>query len=136
MKATNDKSEFTLSNITDTNEHDLPDTDGDDKASAQSPYDVRGEDTAAVVITNLSDQPLTARLERASSLDEAFNEPFDDTTGVSVSATGNDGDTKVIAADSDVPLAFMRIVISFDSAPTGSDPSLRATFQSDRGGKA
>lgn len=135
-KATNETSIFELSNITDTNEHDLPDTDGDDKASAQEPYDVRGEDTAAVVVTNLSDQPLTARLERANSLDEDFSEPFDDTTGVSVAATGNDGDTKVIAANPDVPLAFARLVISFDTAPTGSDPSLRATYQSDRRGKA
>lgn len=134
MKATNDKSEFTLSNITDTNEHDLPDTDGDDKAEAQSPYDVRGEDSAAVIVTNLSDQPLTARLERASSLDEEFSEPFDDTTGVSVAATGNDGDTKAIAANPDVPLAYLRLVISFDAAPTGSDPSLRATYQSDQRG--
>jgi len=131
-KATNDKSVFTLSNITDTNEHDLPDTDGDDKAEAQESYDVRGQDTGAVYVTNLSDQSLTARLERASSLDSDFSEPATDTSGVSVSASGNSGDAVIIAANPDVPLAYLRVVVSFDSAPSGSDPSLRVTYQSDR----
>jgi hypothetical protein len=133
-KATNTTSVFELSNITDTNEHDLPDTDGDDKASAEEPYDVRSEDRAAVYVTNLSDQSLTARLERANSLDQEFNEPADDVTGVSVAANGQDGDTVILAADPDIPLAYLRIVISYDTAPSGSDPSLRATYQSDRNG--
>lgn len=134
MKATNDSSVFELSNITDTNEHDLPDTDGDDKATAQDPYDARGEDRAAVYITNLSDQSLTARLERANGLDADFSEPADDVTGVSVAANGNDGDTVILASDPDVPLAYLRVVVSYDAIPTGSDPSLRATYQTDRNG--
>lgn len=128
--AVNETSVFTLSSITDTNEHDLPDTDGDDKASAQDPYDVRGQDRAAVYVKNEADQALTARLERAHSLDESFTDPITDTSGVSVPS----GETKVIAADPDVPMGYLRLVISFDSAPSSTDPSVTARYQSDKYG--
>lgn len=126
----NEKSVFTLSSITDINEHDLPDTDGDDKASAQDPYDVRTADRAGAIITNHGDQALTARLERAGALDENFGREFDDESGVAVPA----GETKAIVFDTGIPLAFARVVISFDSAPSSADPSVTVEYNADHNG--
>lgn len=122
----NETSIFTLSSITDTNEHDLPDVDG-----GEAPYDVRSEDRASVYIQNHADQPLTARLERSHGLEGDFaGEEVTDTGGVTVAA----GDTQAIAADPDFPLDFLRVVISFDTAPTSTDPSVTARYQADKRG--
>lgn len=121
----NDTSEFTLSGITDTDEHDLPDVDG-----SESAYDARTRDRAVVYLTNEADQALTARLERAHGLDEGFNKPAKDVTGVSIAS----GETKTLTADPDAPLAYLRVVLSFDSAPSSADPSVTARFQTDVNG--
>lgn len=127
---TNAKSVFTLASITDTNDHDLPDTDGDD-GDAQDPYDVRGADRAAAIVTNHGDQDLTARLERAGALDEGFAREYKDVEGVTVPSGGG---SKALAFDTDVPLAFARVVISYGTAPTSTDPSVTVEYNADHNG--
>lgn len=109
---------FEVSGITDTAEYDLPDLD------TQGPFE-RGKerDRCAVFVTNNGDTPLTARLERATNDDDAFEEAAVDVGGVPVLA----GETVVIRADPEVPMGLFRTVVSFDSAPT--DGSVVADYQ-------
>lgn len=122
---TNTKSEYTISSITDTNEHDLPDTDGDDKSSSQTPWDSTDHEKLGVFITNFGDQSLTARLERSPTHDSSMTQPAVDTGSVSVPVN----DTSIISADNSVPLGYFRVVISFDTAPTSTDPSVMVRYQ-------
>lgn len=119
------KTLYTVSNITDTNSHDLPDLDGGDVGTQQAPFDARLRDGLGVFITNHGDQPLTASLERSSSTDPDMDRGAVDTGGVTVPA----GDTKIISAVDSFDLGFFRVVFSFDSIPSSADPSVTVEFQ-------
>lgn len=104
--------------ITDTNEYELPDVSGGADAFGEEKVK-----TVGVYITNGGDQPLTARLERATFGDESMSNPVVDTGGVPVPSN----DTSVIGANQTIPMAEFRVVVSFDSAPT--DATVTAEFQ-------
>lgn len=111
----NSSDKFELS-ISDTNTHDLPDTDGDDSAGGDY-WDGRTAEYVAVYVTNNQDQPLTATLKRTP--DPGAIE-VDDVASVTVAA----GETEVLVANIDVPMARFRTVVDFDSAPSGNDDTV------------
>lgn len=119
------KSTYTLGGITDTNSHDLPDTDGDDKAESQGSFNGIYYDKLGVFITNHADTALTARLERSSTLDENMDMAATDIGSVSVPAGG----TEILSADETIPYGYFRVVFSYDTVPTSTDPSVTVHFQ-------
>jgi hypothetical protein len=106
---------FELS-ISDTNTHDLPDTDGDDSAGGGY-WDGRTAALVAAYVTNNQDQPLTATLKRTP--DPGAIE-VDDVASVTVAS----GETEVLVANIDVPMARFRTVVDFDTAPSGSNDTV------------
>lgn len=125
-KATNDTSIFELT-IADTNEHDLPDVNGDD-TTGEPAYDVRGEDAIAAKVVNNQDQDATVRLEGTTFDDDGFAEPDEDVSGVTVTAGGGTETLKT-----DTPWSYVRVVVSFGTAPTGNNPT-KVVFSSDKRG--
>lgn len=105
----NDETRYTAEGITDTTERELPNVSGD-----ADPFDAEKVKEVAVFVTNNGDQPLTARLERATFFDAEMTEAVVDVGGVPVPA----GETVAIAADPTVPMAEFRTVVAFDTAPT------------------
>jgi len=110
---TSDKFELSIS---DTTTHDLPDTDGDDSAGGDY-WDGRTAEYVAAYVTNNQDQPLTATLKRTPDPDAI---EVDDVASVTVAA----GETEVLVANIDVPMARFRTVVDFDTAPSGSNDTV------------
>lgn len=105
---------YVLTGITDTAEYEAPDVSG-----GADPFEAgQDRDEVGVFVTNNETQPLTCRLERATQGDETFLEGAVDIGGVSVPAGG---ETRILAADPDVPMGLFRTVIAFDSAPSGNE---------------
>lgn len=118
----NEKNRFTLS-ISDTNDHDFPDVDGDD-GTAGSAYNVgSGEEVVAKVVNN-QDQSLTARLEGAFASDhDSFSENNNIVSGVSVSSGGGTS-SLVWRQSNDGNYHQLRVVVSFGTAPSGNSDTV------------
>lgn len=112
----NSEAVFSLA-VSDTNEHDLPDVDGDDSDGGDG-YNAVDERALATKIVNNQDQDATARLEGATQEDAGFSEPITVVDSVTVSAGGG---LAVLSADPDVPLDWYRVVVSFGTAPSGAN---------------
>jgi len=106
---------FALS-ISDTTTHDLPDTDGDDSGGGDY-WDGRTARLVAVYVTNNQDQSLTATLKRTPAPGEI---EVDDVAAVTVPA----GETQVLVAQTDVPMARFRTAVTFGSAPSGTNETV------------
>ena len=111
----NSADKFNLS-ISDTNTHDLPDTDGDDSAGGDY-WDGRGGRHVAAYVTNNQDEELTATLKRTPDPDAI---EVDDVASVTVAS----GETEVLVADVDVPMARFRTTVSFSAAPSGTNDTV------------
>jgi hypothetical protein len=114
----NSADEFRLS-ISDTNNHDLPDTDGDDSAGGGYWNGVTAERVAAYVENN-QDQELTATLKREPVIGGDLGPEVDDTAGVTIAS----GDAEVLLADKRAPMGAFRVVVSFSSAPSGTNDTV------------
>lgn len=125
-KFSNQKNRYTLS-ISDANEHDLPDVDGDDTAGGEG-YRIGSAEAVNATIINNQDQSLTARLEAVGARDKgSFNEPNKLVEGVNVAAAS--GGTPGVQAlkwsnDDDGSYAELRVVLSFDSNPSGNNDTV------------
>jgi hypothetical protein len=114
----NTTSEFSLS-ISDTSDHDLPDTNGDDESTAQDAYDARTHERLAATVINQQDAALDATLERADTT--ADTDFYVDVGSTTVSKNGG---VQTLAADPDVPLRRFRVVVTFQSSPSGTDDTI------------
>jgi hypothetical protein len=112
----NDHDEFSLS-ISDTNSHDLPDTDGDDSAGGDY-WDGRTADAVVAYVENNQDQSLTATLKRRPDPDSSVE--IADVESVSVASAG----TEALIATETAPMGQFRVEVSFDSAPSGSNDTV------------
>jgi hypothetical protein len=110
----NSETVFSLA-VSDTNEHDLPDVDGDDSDGGDG-YNAVDARAIATKVVNNQDQDASARLEGATHEDGSFSEAVTVVSSVTVSSGGG---VAVLSADPDVPLDWYRVVVSFDTAPSG-----------------
>jgi len=110
----NEETVFTLA-VSDTNEHDFPDVDGDDSGGGDG-YNAVDARAVATKVVNDQDQGATVRLEGATQEDRTFSEPVTVVDSVTVSSGGG---IAVLSADPDVPLDWYRVVVSFGTAPSG-----------------
>ncbi|WP_435175645.1 hypothetical protein [Halorussus sp. AFM4] len=121
----NDKWTFTLS-ITDTNTHDLPNTDGDDSGAATNNggegLQVDREKTQLVKVVNTHDQDLTVNLRGSTHDDAGMAEDVQDSGGKTASASGG-----VAYFKTDAPWDYLRVTVSAATAPTAGD--VTAVFQ-------
>lgn len=111
--------------VTDTNNHYLPDT-----AGGAEGYDVRQRDDETVVVTNDEDQDATVQLQGAAFDDPGMADAFN--IGSSKTAAAGGGTVQVSVPD-DVHAAYLRVQISFATAPTGNN-DVTAKFQTDSAG--
>jgi hypothetical protein len=114
----NSDSEFSLS-ISDTNAHDLPDTDGDDSAGGDG-FDARTAEFVAAFVQNNQDEPLTATLKR--SPDPSSPIEIDDVKDIAVAA----GDTEGLVGNVRAPHGVFRVTVKFDAAPSGQSDTVVA----------
>lgn len=121
--------------IGDTNEHDFPDTDGDDESTAQDPIDHRKYGAALVKITNDLTVAISGRLEGTTTSDSwdpngtTFADPV--TLG-SFSGLGA-GESTYLAVPPREPFPALRAVVSADSSPSGGN-SVTAEWEKKHGG--
>lgn len=111
----NSENIFTLS-VTDINNHDLPDTDGDDSAGGDA-FTTEGVDRIAAKVHNAQDQDATVSLEATHWEDTDFAHAETLVSGVTVSAGGG---VETLVGDSSVPFDWYRVIVSFGTAPTGN----------------
>lgn len=121
-KFANEKNRYTLS-ISDTNDHDIPDVDGDD-TSGGSGYNVGSAEYVVAKVVNNQDQNLTARLEATTPADrDSFSEANNIVESVTVSSSGG-VESLVWREDEDGDYSQLRIVVSFGSSPSGSNDTV------------
>jgi hypothetical protein len=121
-RAVNSQSVFEIE-PRDTNDHDLPDTDGDDD-TAGDPIDAQTRDRVGVKVVNTTGKQATVQLEAATFDDPGFDEPVQ----LSSDKTAAAGGQAQITQDPS-PYAFYRVVVSFSTAP--ADGGVKAVFTSD-----
>lgn len=107
----------------DTNDHDLPDTDGDDDTAGDG-YDARTRDRVGVKVVNTTGQQATIDLQATTFDDPDFSDPVTLTSGKTATA---DGQAQITEDPS--PYAYHRVVVSFSSAPGAG--SVKAVFTTD-----
>lgn len=120
---------FTIS-VTDTNNHDLPDTDGDD-SDGGDPFSGEYHDRLAAKVHNGQDQDATASLEATHYEDGSFAHAETLVSGVTV---GSGGGVETLIADTDAPFDSYRVVISFGTAPTGNN-DVEVAYMTDHEGR-
>jgi len=108
----NERDEFALA-ISDTNTHDLPDTDGDDSAGGEY-WDGRTAGGVVAYVQNNQDQSLTATLKRRPDPDSSVE--IDDVESVSVAA----GESEALVANTNAPMGQFRVTVAFGTAPSGT----------------
>lgn len=121
----NEKNRYTLS-ISDTNEHDFPDTDGDD-GTAGSGFNIGSAKHVQAKIVNNQDQDLTARLEATTPTDrDSFSEPNKIIESVTVSSGGGADGTEALywSLENDGSYSQLRVVVSFSTAPSGTSDTV------------
>lgn len=121
---TNEENERLLTlTIEDQNEHDFPDTDGDDTANgphseAQDPIDVRVMGESLVKVTNDLTVAISGRLEATTTSDQgSFSDPVTLGSFSGVSA----GESTHLSVPAGEPWPALRAVVSADSAPSGGN---------------
>lgn len=113
---------FTLT-VSDTNEHDLPDVDGDDSAGGD-PFSTEAGGKVAVKVHNEHGQDATARLEATNLDDSGFTKAETVVGNVTVAANGG---TETLVGDHDAPFDWYRVVVSYATAPSDGD-SVEAAY--------
>lgn len=108
----NSADEFSLS-ISDTDTHDLPDTDGDDSAGGDYWYGRTARHVVAYV-QNGQDQDLTATLKRKPKPNSSVE--IDDVASVTVAAD----ETEALIANGNAPMGAFRVEVTFATAPSGT----------------
>lgn len=140
-RGTNEQNERLLSlTIGDQNEHDLPDTDGDDTANgphseAQNPIDSRTYGRTVVKITNDLTVAISGRLEATTSSDSwgssgsVFADPvtIDSFSGLAA------GESTYLSLPVSEPFPALRTVVSAGSAPAGGN-DVTAEWEKSQGG--
>lgn len=115
----NSAKKFELS-ISDTNTHDLPDTDGDDASDGVggTGFDARTAQYVAAYVQNNQDAELTATLKRTPDLKSDIE--VEDVEPVTVAP----GDSTVLVAFENAPHGIYRVIVEFTSAPTGTNKTV------------
>ena len=114
--------------IEDQDEHDFPDTDGDDTDAgphdeAQDPIDSRTYGRIVAKVTNNLSVAISGRLEATTSSDSwgadgaVFGDPVDVDTFSGLAA----GDSTYVVLDIETPLPAVRVVLSADADPGAGD---------------
>lgn len=122
-RGVNETSVFSGS-FSDTNEHFLPDTTAADTEG----YDVRAKDSMLVKVVNNQDQDATVSIDGSTFEDAGMSEADEAVGSATVSANG--GTETFVTSD---PWSYLRAVVTFATAPTGSG-SIKAVFQADETG--
>lgn len=112
--------------FSDTSTHYLPDT----TAADTDGYDVRTRDTASVVVINNQDQDASVSLETS-----AFDDPGMADAGEIVAAktVAANGGVEILSVPKEVSAAYLRVAVSFATAPSGTNP-IEAKYQTDASG--
>jgi hypothetical protein len=124
-RGTNETSVFS-GTFSDTNDHYLPDTTAADTEG----YDVRTKERTSVVVTNDQDQDATVDLEGSAFNDKGM---ADAGSLLGSTVTVAAGSTEIVSVPIEAAPAFLRLKVSFATAPTGNNP-ITATYQSDESG--
>lgn len=118
----NEKNRFTLS-ISDTNEHDFPDVDGDDTAGGEG-YRIGSADEVNATVINNQDQDATVRLEATGPRDKgSFSESNTLVSSITVSSGGG-VESLYWSNENDGSYAELRVVVSFSSSPSGNSDTI------------
>lgn len=126
--------------IGDQNEHDFPDTDGDDTGNgphseAQNPIDTRTYGRNVVKISNDLTVAISGRLEATTSSDSwgSDSSAFADPVTVESFSGLAAGETTHLVLPVGEPFPAIRAVVSADSAPAGGN-DVTAEFEKAQGG--
>lgn len=109
----NSAKKFELS-INDANEHDLPDTDGDDSSGGDG-FDARTAEDAVAYLANNQDKTVTATLLRKPDLSSSIEVVDVDSIPV------ESGDTVSLVPFESAPHGIYRVVVQFADVPSGND---------------